>query len=221
LIDPERVASGLARVRARIEAAGGDPDRITIVAVTKTFGPDAVRVALECGMSDIGENYAAELLEKALAIPDGVRWHFLGTIQRRKVRDLAPLVGLWQGLSRTVEAEAIARHASGASVLVEVDMTGIPGRSGVPPESVPALVAAARAAGLKVAGLMTIAGPGGGEAALGAFRSVARLCDDLELPVRSMGMTGDLEQAVLAGTTMVRVGEALFGPRPRRSELAQ
>jgi PLP dependent protein len=221
LIEAERVASGLARVRERIEAAGGDPDRITIVAVTKTFGPDAIRVALECGISDIGENYAAELLDKAAAAPEGVRWHFLGTIQRRKVRDLAPVVRLWQGLSRPVEAEAIARHAPGASVLVEVDTTGIPGRSGVPPESVPALVAAARAAGLEVAGLMTIAGPGGGEAALGAFRAVAGLCDDLELTVRSMGMTGDLEQAVLAGTTMVRIGEALFGPRPRRSELAQ
>jgi uncharacterized pyridoxal phosphate-containing UPF0001 family protein len=237
----ERVGQGLSIVRRRIGDAGGDPDRITIVAVTKTFGVAAVRAALANGLADVGENYAAELVAKAGELqatsPGGVgapqpRWHYLGRIQRRKVRDLSPVVALWQGLSREVEAEAIARHAgTGAAtggaggarpkVLVEVDMTGIEGRSGVDPDEVAPLVAAARAAGVDVAGLMTIGPPGGGQAAMQAFRAVAGLADELGLAVRSMGMSGDLEQAVLAGTTMVRVGEALFGPRPALPHLAQ
>lgn len=218
----ERVQRGLQGVRRRIVVAGGDPDRVVIVAVTKTFGADAVEGALACGLHDIGENYSAELLEKAASMPaPGVRWHYLGRIQRRKVRDLAPVVTLWQGLSRSVEAEAIARHSPGAQVLVEVETTGIAGRSGVPAQEVADLVASASEAGVVVAGLMTIAPPSGADEALAAFRVVAGLADDLGLPVRSMGMTGDLEQAVMAGTTMVRVGEALFGPRPPRSHLAQ
>jgi uncharacterized pyridoxal phosphate-containing UPF0001 family protein len=222
------VQTGLATVRERVRAAGGDPDGITIVAVTKRFGPEAVRAAVANGIVDIGENYAAELIEKAAAlasdeVPGSTRprWHYLGSIQRRKVRDLAPAVDVWQGLSRAVEAEAIAGRAPGATVLVEVDTTGIEGRSGVPPAAVPDLVATARGHGLDVAGLMTIGPPEGGQAALAAFRAVATLADDLSLPVRSMGMTGDIEQAVLAGTTMIRVGEALFGPRTPSPHLAQ
>jgi uncharacterized pyridoxal phosphate-containing UPF0001 family protein len=196
--------------------------------VTKRFGPEAVRAAVSNGIGDIGENYAVELIDKAAAVAGGEdacpaqpRWHYLGAIQRRKVRDLAPVVAVWQGLSRAVEAEAIAKHAPGATVLVEVDTTGIEGRSGVPAAGVPDLVTLARDHGLDVAGLMTIGPPGGGEAALAAFRDVAALADDLSLPVRSMGMTGDIEQAVLAGTTMIRVGEALFGPRTPYPHLAQ
>lgn len=217
----EKVGSGLGSVRQRIVDAGGDPERITIVAVTKRFGPAAVEAALAHGIADIGENYAAELLEKAAENLPGARWHYLGRIQRRKVRDLAPIVAVWQGLSRAVEAEAIAQHAPGATVLVEVDTTQIEARSGVPPEGVPDLVRAARDQGLDVAGLMTIAPPGSGEEALRAFRCVSSIADELDLPVRSMGMTSDIEQAVLAGTTMIRVGEALFGPRTPAPHLAQ
>ncbi len=202
---------------------------MTVVAVTKGHGPEAVLAALDVGLTDIGENYAQELLQKAErvagAAPAAPRWHYLGAVQRRKVRSLAPLVSLWQGVSRLEEGAEIGRHIPGAEVLVEVDVTGTPGRGGVSLEAAPALVAALPSTGVVVRGLMIVAPAAapaaGGDPALAAFKSVGALADELRLPVRSMGMSGDIEQAVQAGSTMVRVGEALFGPRPTGVPLAQ
>jgi len=146
-----------------------------------------------------------------------LRWHFLGAVQRRRVRDLAPVVTCWQTVSRVVEGEAIGAHAPGATVLVEVDTTGIPGRNGVPPTEVPSLVRSLRDLGLEVRGLMVVGPPGPAEGARRGFRATARLARDLGLPEVSMGMTDDLEVAVVEGSTMVRVGRALFGDRPSRA----
>lgn len=215
------VAERLDSVRLRIERAGGDPSTVRIIAVTKGFGPDAVRAARAAGLHDIGENYANELVSKAAELqgdassPSPVRWHFLGAIQRNKVARLAPIVGVWQSVSRAEEGARIARFAPGATVYVEVDTTGRSGRNGCPPEEVPALVPRLRDAGLDVRGLMTVAAPGPEAAALG-FSTVRALADELALEERSMGMTDDLEAAVRAGTTMVRIGRALFGERPAK-----
>ena len=225
----DTVAGRLALVRRRIAEAGGDPESVRVVAVTKGFGLPAVEAALGAGLTDLGENYASELVGKAAAlaassesaalapssgagVPPPV-WHFLGAVQRRKVPGLAPVVGCWQGVARPVEAEAIARHRPGARVLVQVDVTGAPGRNGCPPSEVPGLVKVARDLGLDVLGLMTVA-PTEPSAAGRAFDVVRDLADRLGLPERSMGMSGDLELAVAAGSTMVRVGRALFGERP-------
>ncbi len=137
-------------------------------------------------------------------------------MQRNKVPELAPLVGLWQSVARIVEGERIARFAPGAAVRVQVDSTGLPGRNGCPPDQVAGVVDGLRALDLHVVGLMTVAAPGPAEAARGSFEAVARLADDLGLEERSMGMSDDLEAAVDAGTTMVRIGRALFGERPPR-----
>jgi uncharacterized pyridoxal phosphate-containing UPF0001 family protein len=204
------VAARLAVVRDRIVAAGGDPERVRVLAVTKGFGPEAVTAARAAGLCDLGENYGAELLEKAPG-PPGTHWHFLGTVQRNKVRALAPLVDVWQGLARFVEGERIAREAPGARVLVQVDYTGQPGRNGCAPDEVAALVSSLSGLDLVVEGLMTVA-PQGADAPA-AFGSLRRLADALDLPERSMGMSEDLEPAVAAGSTMVRVGRALFGER--------
>jgi uncharacterized pyridoxal phosphate-containing UPF0001 family protein len=237
------VVSALEQVRRRIAHAGGDPAAVRVVAVTKGFGAEAVRAALRAGIADVGENYAQELLSKVEAVRSagtgagaaangegadhggarahdhgadvGVRWHFLGAVQRNKVAALAPVVSWWQGVARAVEGEAIARRRPGAVVLVEVDATAAPGRNGCPPEAVPALVAELRAAQLDVRGLMTVA-PTDPEGARRAFRTVRALADDLGLRERSMGMSDDLELAVAEGSTMVRVGRALFGDRPSR-----
>jgi uncharacterized pyridoxal phosphate-containing UPF0001 family protein len=209
----DQVASRLADIRRRIAQAGGDPDVVRILAVTKGFGPEAVWAARQVGLSDVGENYASELVEKAPG-PDGTRWHFLGAVQRNKVKALAPLVSVWQGVARSSEGAHIARYAPGATVMVQVDCTGEPGRNGVPPDEVPALVAELLALDLAVSGLMTVAPQG--SRAPEAFALVAQLADSLGLPERSMGMTDDLDAAVAAGTTMVRIGRALFGERPPR-----
>ncbi len=199
-------------MRTRIERAGGDPSRVRVVGVTKGFGLDAVQAALEAGLPDLGENYAAELVEKATAAVGDAVWHFLGAVQRNKVPDLAPLVGMWESVARESEGARIARFAPGASVLVQVETTGLPGRNGCPPADAAGLVERLRDLGLAVRGLMTVAPPG--PAAAGAFAEVARLADALGLEERSMGMSEDLEAAVAAGSTMVRVGRALFGERP-------
>ncbi|HXB38636.1 MAG TPA: alanine racemase, partial [Acidimicrobiales bacterium] len=136
-------------------------------------------------------------------------------IQRNKVARLAPVVGMWQSVSRVEEGARIARFAPDATVLVEVDTTGLPERNGCPPDGVRALVPRLRDAGLDVRGLMTVAAPGPGAAA-SAFDTVRSLADELGLVERSMGMTDDLEVAVRAGTTMVRIGRALFGERPAK-----
>jgi pyridoxal phosphate enzyme (YggS family) len=219
--DPAAVAAALDAVRRRIESAKGDPAAVRVVAVTKGFGSDAVAAAVAAGCADLGENYAQELVAKAAAMvaPPGAdtpRWHFLGRVQRNKVARLAPLVDCWQSLSRAVEGAAIARHRPGARVLVEVETTGDAGRNGCAPAEVPGLVRELAALGLSVEGLMTVApapGTGGANGAQRAFRTVRELADRLGLPERSMGMTDDLEAAVAEGTTMVRVGRALFGPR--------
>ena len=181
--------------------------------MTKGFGPDAVRAARRAGLADLGENYAAELVAKAPVVDDAVVWHFLGAVQRNKVALLAPLVGMWQSVAREAEGARIARFAPGARVLVQVDTTGLPGRNGCLPSGVPELVRHLDELGLDVRGLMTVAAPGEA-AAKAAFESVGRLADRLELEERSMGMSDDLEVAVAAGSTMVRVGRALFGERP-------
>jgi pyridoxal phosphate enzyme (YggS family) len=213
--DPSDVGERLEMVRARIVRAGGDPDAVKVLAVTKGFSSAAVDAALAAGLAELGENYAQELVAKATGPRgDEVRWHFLGAVQRNKVRAMAPYVSSWDSVSRPVEGTAITRLRPGASVLVEVNVTGEPGRNGCPPEATGALVEQLREEGCDVRGLMTVAPLGGGARAV--FAAVHRLADDLELPERSMGMTDDLEDAVAEGSTMVRVGRALFGARPPR-----
>jgi PLP dependent protein len=215
----ERVRARIADVRARIADAGGDPDGVTIVAVTKTFGADVVDAAVAAGMLDVGESKAQELVAKAAEVTSSPRWHFIGRLQRNKVRSLAGLVSLWQSVDRIDAATEIARRAAGASVLVQVNVSDEPQKGGCPPDETSALVAAAGDLGLDVRGLMAVGATGPPEAARPGFRLLADLADRLALPVRSMGMTGDLEVAVACGSTMVRVGTALFGDRPPRSAL--
>jgi uncharacterized pyridoxal phosphate-containing UPF0001 family protein len=216
--EPSEVPERLAGIHERIEQAGGDPGRVAVLPVTKGFGFEAVVAALDAGCAAVGENYAQELTAKAAAVTaegHSVQWHFLGAVQRNKVKGLAPLVACWQGVARATEGAAIARHRPGARVLVEVETTGEPGRNGCPPGTVPALVAELGDLGLAVTGLMTVA-PVGADRARDCFRTVRALADRLGLPDRSMGMTDDLEIAVAEGSTMVRVGRALFGERPAR-----
>jgi uncharacterized pyridoxal phosphate-containing UPF0001 family protein len=210
----------LASLRARIDAASADPASVTLMAVTKGFGPEAVRTAVRAGLTVVGENYADELVAKAAAVdgdPDPKpEWHYLGAIQRNKVARLAPLVTCWQAVGRIEEGRAIARRHPGARVLVQVDVAGLPGRGGVAPSEVAGLVGLLRHEELDVAGLMAVGLPGPAEGARPGFRTLRHLADDLALPIRSMGMTDDLEVAVSEGSTMVRIGRALFGDRPPR-----
>ena len=210
------VVAGLERVRNRIADAGGNVERVEILAVTKGHGVEAVRAALAAGLEEIGEDRAPALVEKAEALADASerpRWHFIGQLQRNKVRQIAHLVHLWQSVDRLRLGEEIAKRASGASVLVEVNLTDDPARGGTGPGLVAGLVEGLRDLGLEVHGLMAIGRQGAPGDVRAGFRLVSELADRLSLSVRSMGMSDDLELAVQEGSTMVRVGSALFGPR--------
>ncbi len=217
------VAARLAAVRERITRAGGGDD-VRVVAVTKGFGADAVEAAVAAGLADVGENYAGELLAKRAEVDvapgDGdIRWHFLGRVQRNKVRRLAPAVHLWQAVDRLAAGEEIAGWAPGARVLVQVNVAGEPQKNGCALEDAPPLVEQLRDLGLDVVGLMAVGPTGAPEDARGAFRAITTMADRLGLRERSMGMTDDLETAVEEGATMIRVGRALFGPRTLASDL--
>jgi PLP dependent protein len=229
----DEVASRVESVRKRIERAGGDPTAVRIVAVTKGFPTEAVVSALDAGIRDIGENYTDELVRKAEALealealdaqegelpspasPPTPWWHYLGVIQRRRVRDMAGIVGTWQTVSRTEEAEQIAQRVRAARIMIQIEATGLPGRNGCSISEAPSLASRCRSLGLDLCGLMTIAPQGSPDSARAVFRTVAGLAQSMELDEMSMGMTDDLELAVEAGATMVRVGRALFGERHR------
>jgi pyridoxal phosphate enzyme (YggS family) len=199
----ERIASAAAR-------AGRDPASVTLVAATKTVPPERVAEVIAAGVPDVGENRAQELLDKTAV--DGARWHFLGQLQRNKVRALAPWVSCWQSVDRASLGLEIARRAAGARVLVQVNLGEEPQKGGCAPAEVPQLVEVLAGAGLDVVGLMTVP-PHDGEPRRW-FAGLRELAGGLGLAELSMGMTEDYDVAVEEGATLVRVGRAIFGARP-------
>ncbi len=208
-----RVRVNLDLVRQRIAAVGRNPDDVRVVAVTKSFGPEAVRAAAAAGLDDVGENYVAELEVKRHQTGSlGLSWHFLGALQSNKIARVSRVADVIESVSRPKEVTRLAHDAPGAAICVEVDITGRAGRGGVAPDAVAALVALGRAQGLEVRGLMTVAPPD--EAgAREAFTTVRALADRLGLVERSMGMSDDFELACRLGATEIRLGRVLFGER--------
>jgi PLP dependent protein len=226
----ERLEEVEARIAAACAKAGRDRSDVTLVAVTKTFPPDVVARAIEVGITDIGENRAQELKEKAAVlgatVDERARWHFIGHLQTNKVRQVVGIAALIHSVDRYGLAEAIARRARTLGitqqVLVEVNLAGERSKTGIEPERLTALLDEAHGLeGLEVRGLMAMQPLADDpEAARPYFRELAELGarstrwipGGIEL---SMGMTRDFEVAIEEGATLVRVGEAIFGPRSR------
>lgn len=217
IVDVNGLARNLASLRARLLAAGGSDVRI--VAVTKAFGPQAIDAAAAVGLADIGENYAQECIAKLARVTASPRprVHFIGGLQRNKVKRLAGLVDVWQSVDRLDLGEEIAKRDPGATVMVQVDISGEETKRGCPVDAVAQLVGDLDALGLDVTGLMAIGPLAEPEAARPGFRTVRNLVDRLGLVECSIGMSADLEVAVEEGATMVRIGTDLFGPRPPRA----
>lgn len=212
MVDPQFVVANLAALRERIARAGGSD--VEIVAVTKTFGIDAVDAAIGAGLTCIGENYAQECVAK-LADHDRPPFvHFIGHLQRNKIRKLAPIVDVWQTVDRIEVGAEIAKRAPGARVMVQVDISGEETKSGCHPAETEKLVEDVSDKGLEVVGLMGIGPLGEPEMSRPGFRMLRSMVDRLGLRECSMGMSGDLEVAMEEGSTMVRVGRGLFGERP-------
>jgi uncharacterized pyridoxal phosphate-containing UPF0001 family protein len=203
----------LAAVRQRVDELGGT-GRVSIVAVTKALGVERVADALDAGLVDLGENYAAELRDKAATVDRPVAWHYLGAVQRQAAT-LGSTVALWHGVDSEKAGRRVAAAAPGAAVMVQVNLSGQPQRQGCTWEAAPALVEDLATEGLEVRGLMGVAG----DDAVTEFRRLVRLGAELGLPAISAGMSGDYEVAVSEGSTMIRLGTALFGPRPTSSQM--
>ncbi len=220
------VAGALQALRGRIadacDRAGRDPSDITLVAVSKAHPEEAIRRAHAAGLRVFGENYAQELAGKASALSDlgDIRWRFIGHLQRNKIK----LVERARAAVDTVDsirlAEAISTRAAARGVQVEVLLQVNVGqeaqKSGCAPHEVGSLVEAVRRLpNLDLRGLMTVAPHQEDPVdSRPIFAKLRELAEAHSLPELSMGMTHDLEAAVLEGTTMLRIGTALFGPRP-------
>lgn len=203
-------------MRERITRAGRNPDEITIVAVTKGFGPEVCRQALEAGLAILGENRVQEAIAKMEEV-QGPRWHLIGHLQTNKVRLVIGRFELIQTVDSQHLAEVLAHANPKQSVLVEVNVAREPQKSGADPQHAFEVIDQVSRL-LDLQGLMAM-GPTQGDPA-SAFNELRMLRDAAEqrlgksLPILSMGMSGDFEAAVKAGSTMVRLGQVLFGPRP-------
>ncbi|MBO6938959.1 MAG: YggS family pyridoxal phosphate-dependent enzyme [Deltaproteobacteria bacterium] len=218
------VTEGLAAVRARIDravaAAGREPGSVRLVAVSKRHPVEAIREAHAAGQRVFGESYAQELERKAAALSDlELEWRFIGHLQRNKAKVVVAAGAGVDSIDSPRLATAIHKRASADGVVVgvriQVNVAGEAQKSGVATDALDALVDHVRGLdGLRLEGLMTIPPDGEPEDARPHFRALAALADRYELPVRSMGMSGDLEVAIAEGATEVRIGTAVFGQRP-------
>lgn len=223
------LTESLSRVRGRIEravaAAERPPGSVRLLAVSKTVGAERVRAATAAGQNAFGENYLQEALDKQRALADlAVEWHFIGPIQSNKTRELAAHFDWVHGVDRLKIAQRLsaARDPARAplDVCVQVNISHQASKSGCLPQDAAALCAAVAALpGLRLRGLMAIPEPAAGAADPRApFRALRELFEHIRamgipLDTISAGMTDDLEIAIAEGSTLVRVGTAIFGAR--------
>ena len=215
----------LDRVRAAEARAGRPSGSVEVVAVSKLQPPEAIRAAHAAGARAFGENYAQELRDKAEALSDlqGLRWHAIGPLQTNKARYVARSAHVFHALDRLEVAQELSRRRTGTplSVYVEVNVAGEASKSGVDPQALGSLLDAVRPLpGLELAGLMTMPPLAPVDEVRPYFRALAALAREHGLRGLSMGSTQDFEAAIEEGATVVRVGTAIFGERPRRGSTA-
>ena len=224
----------LTRIRSRIDQAckrsGRQPDSVRLMAVSKNQSPERVAEAASAGLTLFGENRIQEAKVKIPLCPSQLEWHFIGHLQSNKSRDAVSLFHVVQGVDSLALAEELQKQAikqaRSLPILLEVNVAGESSKFGWNPDRLLAELLQLNALNrLEVHGLMTIApyavDPEQVRPIFRRLRELRDRCTDLlgaPLPVLSMGMSGDLEVAIEEGATLVRVGTALFGERPRRSE---
>jgi hypothetical protein len=230
----DAIAANLEEIRRRMadaaQRAGRDPASVRLVAVSKTYPAEAVAAAAATGQRVFGESRVQESRDKIPACPSGLEWHFIGHLQKNKVRQALPLFPFFHSIDSTALAGAIDRIAGETGVkaqgLLEVNVSGEETKHGFTPEELRAqFPTLSKLPHLRIRGLMTMApyneNP---EEARPVFRALRELRDELQstyqhpLPELSMGMSGDFEPAIEEGATLVRVGSSIFGARPRPNE---
>jgi PLP dependent protein len=224
------ISDNLQRVRAQIAAScmdcGRNPNEVLLLAVSKTFGPEAVREAYAAGQREFGENYIQEGIEKIALLADlaGIVWHMIGPIQSNKTRVVAEQFDWVHSVDRVKTAERLSAqrpaHLAPLQVCIQVNIDGGLNKSGVAPEEAVQLAGTVvQLPGLQLRGIMVIPEP---TTDLGAARAVFQSAKGLFGAIKhqyagidtlSMGMSGDMQLAVATGSSMVRVGTAIFGQR--------
>lgn len=223
------IAENLAHVHAQIgaacRAAGRTPDSVTLLAVSKTWGPDAVRQAHAAGQTAFGENYIQEAVDKIAALRDlPLTWHCIGPIQSNKTRPVAEHFDWVHSVDRLKIAQRLSEqrpdHLPPLQLCIQVNVDGGATKSGVSPQDLPALAQAVAALPrVQLRGLMTIPEPAETPSQMRAVHAQAKALFEalrqqgLALDTLSMGMSADLDAAIAEGSTMVRVGTAIFGKR--------
>jgi pyridoxal phosphate enzyme (YggS family) len=204
-----------ARIAVAARAAGRAPKEVTLVGVTKKVAAAQAREAVAAGLTVLGENYAQELRDKAKEVV-GARWHFIGPLQRNKVKYVVGVAELIHSVDSAELARAIAARAEAGGMvqrcLLQVDLAGETQKAGCVPAELPSLLRECRALpSLSIEGLMCL--PPAAEDPRPHFSALAELARAHGLSQLSMGMSGDFEAAITEGATLVRVGTAIFGPR--------
>lgn len=226
----DAIAANLEEIRRRMaaaaERAGRDPASVRLVAVSKTYPAGAVAAAASTGQRVFGESRVQEARDKIPACPSDLEWHFIGHLQKNKVRQALPLFPFFHSIDSAALAGAIDRIAGETGVkaqgLLEVNISGEESKHGFTPDELRAqFPALAKLPHLRIRGLMTMAPYSDNpEDARPVFRKLRELRDELQsahqhpLPELSMGMSGDFEPAIEEGATLVRVGSSIFGARP-------
>jgi pyridoxal phosphate enzyme (YggS family) len=207
----DEIRANIAALEARIAAAcaraGRKRSEVTLVAVSKTFPASDVELAIEAGMTDIGENKVQEARDKKPNVSRAARWHLIGHLQSNKVKDAVQWFDVIQTVDSIELAEKIARQGK-PELLLQVNIGREPQKSGVDPSEVAAL-----AKRIPLRGLMAIPPVGAAEEMRPYFRELRALRDECGLEELSMGMTDDFEVAIEEGATIIRVGRAIFGNR--------
>lgn len=213
-LDPERVAANLARVRAQVDAVAAGRE-VRILAATKYLPDEELPALAAGGVELVGENRAQDLERKAAAHGELFEWHFIGALQSRKVKTIVPLVSLIHSVASRSALRELARHAGqarpGLRILLEVNVSGEPGKAGIAPAELDSYI---EAAPLPVAGLMTMpplaSDPQDSRRWFAALRELAAARG---LPELSMGTSQDYPVAVQEGATIVRIGTSLYDQR--------
>ena len=188
-------------------------NQVNLIAVTKGFTHEEVNVATELGIKNFGENYAQELLAKNPFVDAEISWHYIGQLQSNKIRKVSHLVDVWHSVTSLKLAKEIHNRNDQAKILLQVSVLGPSNSKGFEAEELPDLIFQLRDENIDVSGLMTMGVPGDMVATRFVFERLRKLADTFELSECSMGMSDDFEIALESGSSMIRIGSAIFGNR--------
>ena len=209
--DYEKIQDRLEEINEIVAAKA--QNQVNLIAVTKGFTHEEVNIATELGIKNFGENYAQELLAKNPLVDAEISWHYIGQLQSNKIKKVSHLVDVWHSVTSLKLAREIHNRNDQAKILLQVSVSGPSNSKGFEVEELPDLISQLRDENIDVSGLMTMGVPGDMVATRFVFKRLRQLADTFELSECSMGMSDDFEIALECGSSMIRIGSAIFGNR--------